>query len=203
MNHDKGLEREIEKYITGEEFDDFDNKSYELGRDKLKKLYLKCYYKTENINIKWSILYRLIYVEQILDNKESVKMYTAILKKDMEKNAEYIKINKKKYIDLLSYYLPIYENDLDQEEVIKLYEFSYNVYKKYLNNKECDRNFLCAINTKFNLYFKLGCDEVVISIINTLSSLHNNQATLIIEDMLNDIKKKNIDMYNKITKLIA
>lgn len=206
MRCDKGLEKEIDDIIDYDIFKDFDNEKYENGRDKLKKLYMQYYYTTENMKIKWRILFNLIYVEHILNENhtldQSIKNYTNILKKELDQNQEYVKTCKNNYCDMLSYYIPYNKEILSKDEIIDLYRKSYDIFNNILNEKYTERNFLCMINAKFNLYLSLKNEEIVLEILNTLSSLHNNQANLMIEDMLKDIKEVNIDLYENIkTKL--
>lgn len=214
MRCDKGLEKEIDNIIDYDIFKDFDNENYEKGRDKLKKLYLKYYHFTENMNIKWRILYNIIYAENKIyirstsDSKKAdvhqlIKKHTTMLKNEMETNLKYLKDNRGRYCDVLSYYIPYNKEDLTKSEIINLYSISYDIFEKDLSKKYTERNFLCAISAKFNLYLMLEDEEVVLDILDTLSSLHNSQADLMIEDMFKDMKETNIDLYERIKNNIA
>lgn len=202
MRCDRELEKMINNIIENDIFKDFDDKRYEIGMNKLQKLYLQYYYNTENMNVKWRVLFNLIYVEHILNEDHifdaSIKEYTNILKNELEGNEKYLKTHKGYYCDMLSYYIPYNKDNLSREEIIALYKVSYDIFKNILDKEYNERNFLCFINAKFNLYLSLENEDVVLSILNTLSSLHNNQADLMIDDMLKDIKELNINLYEKI-----
>lgn len=196
------IDKNLKKIVDYEIMQDLDNEDFHVAQRKLLKMFSQ-YYDKVKIDTKWSILYRLIYAENNLEHYELVKKYTEILKQDMDKveNQKYIQANKGKYADVLSYYIDAHKDELSNEEMINLHKKAYSAYSKYVNESD-GRNFLCMINTKFNLYLLLNNEDIILEIIKKVSSLHNVDSKIMLKEMLQDIKNKDLDLYKKSMLLI-
>lgn len=193
----KSIDKKIKQIIDIEIMKDLNNKNFNIAHKKLLKIYMQ-YYDKVKIDAKWSVLYRLIYTEHKLGHSDIVKIYTEVLKKDMDKieNEKYRQVNKGKYADVLRYYIDTHKDLLSDEEITNLYRISYKAYEKYINEDD-GGNFLCMINSKFNLYLKLNDEDIILEIIKKVSSLHSIDKKIILKEMLESIKNKDLNLYKK------
>ena len=182
---DKIIKREF-KYI----FVNWDLKGYAWVKRELQKMFLKYYYKTNNIESKRLILHNLTVAEISLGTEEDIqlaKKNTEILLNDMNK-VHFNRSHPALYCRVLNNYVETHKDELNYEELTKAYEYIYDLTKKS-EVIENDSGYLSIKIAKFNLYLHKK-DLEVLNIIEEIS-IHNNNNTEYIEtltQMINDIK---------------
>lgn len=196
----------IKQRVLGEIFDDWDNKGVEVARDKLKKMFMVDYpmLSDEDIEEKRLILHNLAVSEIEFQREkglkvyemESVKLYTSILKKEMDKIEGYKDgENACLYARVLMNYIGSHEKILKKEELKEAYELCYKIYEKIEDKNEYGH--LNKLVAKFNLYVFLENFNIVLEILEDI--LHNNDAEYQkkFDELVDEIKIINEPIYRK------
>ena len=177
----------------------WDTKGVKYAIIELKKLYMKLYNKLTDIEDKRLILYNLICAEYENGDLESVRLHSEQLKKDMDM-VNYKKDKPFLYANMLTYYIDSHPN-LSYDKVLEINKFYYDLYKDY-DDPSSDK-YLDCLNSKFNLYLFLGNFKAVLEVIKDMLYIQNNTTEYksLYKQMLDDIKNKDIDLYNEVQEL--
>ena len=177
----------------------WDTKGVKYAIIELKKLYMKLYNKLTDIEDKRLILYNLICAEYENGDLESVRLHSEQLKKDMDM-VNYKKDKPFLYANMLTYYIDSHSN-LSYDKVLEINKFYYDLYKDY-DNPKSDK-YLDYLNSKFNLNLFLGNFKAVLEVIKDMLYIQNNTTEYksLYKQMLDDIKNKDIDLYNEVQEL--
>ncbi|WP_252225272.1 MULTISPECIES: hypothetical protein [unclassified Clostridium] len=190
---DNSIEYIVKKKVIR---DCFELDNIKKGRDLLYKLYLKEYHMISDIEQKRLILYNLIVAEKLLKNNQAVKVYSEILKTDMDNVKNYNLLYTKQYCWMLSFFLDSHKEELSKNDLLNLYTFSYEYYK----NIESDMDML---NAKFNIELINNNFNNVLEIIKNIHNKSNDKRyKSVLIQMLDDIKLINIVLYKKVLVLI-
>jgi hypothetical protein len=202
----------IKDRVLEEVFDDWDNKGVEVARDKLKKMFMIEYptLSRENIEEKRLILHNLAVAEIEVQRKnglevyemESVKLYTSILKNEMDKIEGYKEgENACLYSRVLINYIESHKKDLTKEELIKNYELCYKIYEQIEDNNE--NGHLSALVAKFNLNMITENFTILLNIFEEL--IHNSDDSEYnkkLYELLEEVKQVNQLLYERISLLL-
>lgn len=180
---------------------DYEENGLEKARDELKKLYLKEYYKLHDIEDKRLILYNLAVAEKDLKNFESVKLYSKILKDEMDKVPNYKTGDTGcLYARMLMNYTESHKSELSKEELKGYYEFCYKVNEKYNDVKE--NGYLAKLIAKFNLSLLNENFNTVLEVVKDV--IHNNINKQYAEALIgfkNDLKNVDEAFYEQVLLL--
>lgn len=198
----------IKEIVFGDIFDTWDNEGVEFARDKLKKLYLSKYDNLIDIEEKRLILHNLTVAEIEIGYKnnmklyemETVKMYTTILKNDMDKVQNYkTGENACLYVRVLINYTECHKSELSKDELKKIYEYCYKVYEQYDDTNE--NGYLNKLVAEFNLNLISENFNIVLKVLEDI--LHNNNAQYQekFEELLNEVMETNSFLYKRVLLL--
>lgn len=194
----KELEKKIEHTIKNKVFAEcFAKGNFEVGAKILRKFFFQYYHIISCIEIKRLILYNLMWVEEnYYNNLAIVKIYSERLKNDMDAIPNYKEEQADKYLSMLTCYLDSHKGEIDKKELIYIYEYGYNYYKKIGKTIE-------KLNFKYNLEIT---KKNFIEILNIIEDIHSNDIDMkykvLLEQILKDIKEINIETYEKALKII-
>lgn len=190
-------EDEIENKIRNEVFVGcFGRGEFNKGKKILQKLYYQYYPILDTFETKRMILYNYIVGERLDTNIEDIiKKCSEKLKNDMDNELNYKETNTKEYCMMLAYYCDTHKEELGKEELINIYTFSYNYYKKA--GLEID-----MLNSKFNLALTEKKFEIVFEIIKDIHNSDDKIYQAVLSQMLNDLKNININKYIEIKVLL-
>ena len=203
----------IKDRIFGEIFDDWDNRGVEVARDKLKKMFMVDYpmLSDKDIEEKRLILHNLAVAEIEIqrDNglevyeMESVKLYTSILKKDMDNVIGYKEGDDTAclYARVLINYIESHKKILSKKELIEAYEVCYKIYSEFEDKN--DNGHLSALVAKFNLNMATGNFNILLNIFEEL--IHNSndiEYNKKLEELIKEVRQNNNLLYEKILLLL-
>jgi hypothetical protein len=155
---------------------DYEKDGVEKARNELKKMYFQQYNSLTNIEDKRLILHNLTTAEITLGTEESMtsaRLYSKTLIDVLDNFPNYTnnQENKQKYVKALNNYTECYREELSDEELIEIYEFCYETYKR------CDPTnvdgYLNKLIAEFNLNLIKKNFNVILRVIK--DTLHNNQ----------------------------
>lgn len=190
----------IKQRVLEDVFFIWDNKGIEFARIELQRMYLQEYNQLTNIEEKRLILYNLAVVEKDLGNLESVKMYSKILKEDMDKIPNYKEENACLYARVLMNYSESNKKELTIKELKEMYEFCYDAYKIYDDPNE--NGYLAQLISKFNLnLINKNYNTVLIVFKNVLHNNNNTQYAEALKGFVKDIKDVDETLYKKVLLL--
>lgn len=197
------IEEQVDKLI--EIWDNPINGGIEKARLGFKKLYLKYNGRFQNIEEERIVLHRLCVLEmQSKEYKiETAQKYSKELLKHMDNIKGYSedKDNACDYCKVLNNYIETHKKHMQKEELIRLYERCNYIYENFCDNDEY--SCLQKLITRFNLALIKENFDTVLEIFNVVL-IHNSKDTQyedIIRQNLEDMKKVNIDLYNKALEL--
>lgn len=182
----------------------WDNISVEKARDELKKMFMGDFLLLTDIEEQRLLLHNLTTAELKSKDKnmDSAKLYSKTLKDILDSYPNYTvtQENKQKYVKVLNNYIECYRDELSKEELIKLYEFCYETYKRCdINNVDGYLNKLIA---EFNLnLIKKNFTRVLEVIEDTIHNNKNSQYEEEIQCFINDIKDADEELYLEVKLL--
>jgi hypothetical protein len=190
-------EDEIEDIIRNKVFIGcFGRGEFKRGKEILRKLYFQYYPILDNFETRRMILYNYIVGERMDTNIESViKKYSEQLKNDMDNEPNYKEMNTKEYCMMLAYYCDTHKKELGDVELISIYTFSYEYYKKI--GSEID-----MLNAKFNLALIKRDFKIVFEIIKGIHNSNDKIYKAVLSQILNDIKNTSNEIYEQSLKII-
>jgi tetratricopeptide (TPR) repeat protein len=105
-----------------EVFTAFSRNKFDEGKKILKKLYLRYFNNINDLETKRIIEYNLALAEYQTGNKEGAKKYITEIRNEIEKDRNYIELEKINYCRILNLYNETYKEEIDEED----YRWSYN-----------------------------------------------------------------------------
>lgn len=194
----KEIEEQVDKliFVWDNEID-----GIEKARLGFKKLYLKYNGKFKNIEEERIVSHRLCVLEMQSKyyNVETAQKYSKELLKHMDEIEGYSEDMDTAcdYCKVFNNYIETHKEYISKDELIKLYERCNYIYENFCDDDEY--NCLQKLITKFNLALVKNSFSVVLSCIEAML-IHNRndiQYEDVIRQGLDDIKKVNMDLYNK------
>jgi len=207
--------RTIKKRVLIDIFDIWDDKingGVYIARDKLKKMFMTEYpfLKYEEIEEKRLILHNLTVAEIDIGKEkglkiyemESVKLYTSILKNEMDKVEGYKEGDTGfLYVGVLNNYTESHKKELTKKELIENYTTCYKIYEKY--EKENEYGHLYKLIAKFNINLVKGNFSILLNILEEL--IHNNDDTEYkrsFNELERELKETNSLLYQRVSTLL-
>jgi hypothetical protein len=182
-----------------EVYDAWDYVSKEKAELMLRKIYLKKFNKLKNIENRRLILHNLTTViMKINKDINSARHFSKLLIDMLDNYPNYkdLQINKERYCRALNNYTECFKGELNEKELIKIYEFCYETYKDYTyKNKE---EYMEKIIAKFNLNLLNGNFILVIDSVKDVM-IHNNNSQYeeTLQSFMKDIEGKNNVLYRQ------
>jgi hypothetical protein len=176
----------------------WDHVSKELARDILRKMHLGEFNILNKVSDKRLILHNLVCIEREIDgDTNSAKQWSKELIDFLENEPEYIEINLEEYAKAINNYIETHKTELSKEELIKRYEFCYNVYK----DCEYDTNpngYIEKRIAQFNLNLIKGNFNIVLEVFKDVL-IHNNDSDYesTLNSFITDIKNSNNNIYKQ------
>lgn len=127
------LKNKIERVIVSKVFTEFSKKGgkgFEKGRNILRKLYFQYFNSLNDLETKRLIGYNLAFAEWQTDNKEGAKKVIAEIKNEIEKDDEYIELEKVNYCKVLNLYNETHKEEMEEKDYRSSYNYIANEYKK-------------------------------------------------------------------------
>lgn len=193
--------KSIKEIVKKDIYGIWDNISAERARDELKKMYLRYYNSLTDIEEKRLILHNLCVAEMQSENTsiELLQKYTEILLNDMD-NIEGYKEDEDsslKYCEVLNNYIECRKKYMDKNELIVLYKKCNDIYENYCGEQHCITKF----SVQFNYNLIIGNLDTAFKIFESVSiHSHDLQFKDMENQILKEMKKENMDLYNKALK---
>lgn len=201
--------RSITERIQKDVYDAWDFKGVDKARDMLQRMYfqeLNTLTDIDEIRLLLSDLTNaeIKCIEQNLNgNIESAKLYARTLKSILENHPNYLNTQQHKqcYAKALNNYVYCYKKELPKDELIYIYKFCYETYKRcdpyneegYLEKLIAQLN-LNLLTQNFNNVLKVAEDMLI----------HNNttQYNEALQELISEIEKIDIVLHKQILLLI-
>jgi len=107
------------------------------------------------------------------------------------------------YLDMMSYYTDCEGIEIPEKELIEFYDFSKEYWKKrYENSKSIDCYMWMQV-AEFNKARLQKNFQIVLDMIKDIHSINNAKALSTIEQMLNDVKNLDEQLYNKAFEIVS
>lgn len=176
---------------------------WEIGSKKLRKLYMIEYDKLEDMDVKYILLYKLIYSEYMQKHKNTVYQYLLQLKNDMDNTPDYKEDFTGEYCNMLSVYCDCEEVEITKEERLEYYQFIYDYYKKIYEFNNSVDTYIRMINIKFNIERIQRNFYHLLKIAKEIHSIANPKAKSTLDQMLCEIKDIDTDLYRQTVNAIG
>jgi hypothetical protein len=185
----------------------WDHISKEIARNILIKIYRGEFYEINKISDRRLILHNLICIEIEIDGvTNSAKLWTKELLELLDNEPEYVEFNLEEYTKAVNNYLYTHKGELSKEELIIAYQNYYRVFEKYDyikgGNEDEIKLYLEKMNAQLNLNLIMGNFNIVLDIFKDVL-IHNDNTVCetMINYMIKDIEKINIELHNQVLLL--
>jgi hypothetical protein len=209
ISREKEIEKEINK-ICLEYFASKMNGGFKEGREKLYKLYLSEYSQLKDMLVKYTLLYKLIYAEYMIEfiegekrNKQAIYKYIIQLKSDIDKDESFKKDHKGEYCNVLSAICDCEEIKLSKEKRLEYYYVSFNCYKQRYEKDNGEYDYIRMLNMKFNIDKLTNNFVELLQIVKEIHTINDTKAKDILTQMLDELKMIDKNIYNQAMEFIG
>jgi len=197
--------KSIEKAVKEKVFPLFQESKWKEGYLALKRISFEINDNT-TMEEKRLIYYNLAWVLDEINEKEMAKKYIKIIKREIEEDEEYLKVNEEKYLMVLNLYNHLFS---EQEQLVdkeKMY-LSYKGKIEYLDQALMVKADICFIKKDYDMVADL-CEMIhnykIIKKINMQPIPENmlNKIDCVQKRILDRLKDKDVLKYEELVDLL-
>jgi tetratricopeptide (TPR) repeat protein len=189
------INKRIEKVIMSEVFTAFSRNKFDEGKKILRKLHLRYFNNINDLETKRIIAYNLALAEYQVGNKEGAKKYISEIRNEVEKDANYIELEKINYCKILNIYNETHKDEMDEKD----YRWTYNYIANYYKEIGAYEEYVMAIS---NIYILDKKFYKLLDFLTEVIKRNDEKVGYYSSELLKAIDENDSSLHSKALKII-